>query len=129
MLVSTFPLIQLWKDFMGFDVNPSCSKLLNTMHLQFPTGDEGHNTGSILSLGFENIVGGVIMYHLHEFRKNCMPRIKNGKWRGGGDEGGIVVEDKVKKLVKTKFLKEIYSTLKFQDKREYYDTYIGRVKK
>ena len=38
--------------------------------------------------------------------------------------------EKVKtKLRKTKFLKEIYSTLKFQDKREVYDTYIGKVKR
>jgi len=125
----SFDLIQLWKEFTGFRISPSCSKLINDIHYVFSNEDEGHNARNIINISFNNIIEGVRMYHLHFFRKKALQRVYNGIWYGGGDKGGIDIDKSKFDLERTDFLSDIYKHLPIQEKnvhiKDERNTYIG----
>jgi hypothetical protein len=130
-------LIQLWKNYTGFRISqtkasPSCSKVVYDTLYHFYEGDEGHNATQIIKIAFRNVISGIRMYHLREFRKNSFSRICNSTWYGGGDKGGVDIEKVKFNLERTEFLDDIYNTLEIQDRNIYIkdskNTYIGLLK-
>jgi len=127
-----FNLWELWKDFTAFEkgIHCSCSKIINGK-FKFPVDDEGHNCREARFESCENRIPDVRFYHLHMFREKALHRVENGKWRGGGDGGGINIEEVKFDLKKTPFLEEIYSTLKIQERNisinDPNNTYVGIV--
>ncbi len=125
----SFNMIELWKDKSGFKTNPSCSKIINNVNYVFPIGDEGHN--SVQQVSIKHLIKDVRLYHLHHFRKNAMCRIHNGIWRGGGDGGGIDIEQTKFSIKETELTKDIYSGLKIRDRnipwKNPTNTYVGEL--
>jgi len=125
----SFDMIELWKKQSGFKTNPSCSKIINNVHYKFPVSDEGHN--SVQHISVKHLVEGVRLYHLHHFRQNAMCRVHNGIWRGGGDGGGIDIEQTKFKVKETELIKDIYQDLAILDRdlpfRDSSNTYVGEM--